>query len=92
MDLLFPVIHILGIICGAILILIAYRHRTPAYTSFSALRPWSRQGINPLYPLTLHRIRYLWTPAGYRIHVLGVILCAAGILSGVVATLIRWLA
>ena len=91
MEILFGIIQVIGMVCGVILILVAYRHRSPEYPSFWALRPWSRQGINPLYPVTLFRIRNLWTPVGFRMHVLGVLLFAVGVLGGVAAVLVRWL-
>jgi hypothetical protein len=91
MEILIRSLQAGSIILGLILILVAYRHRSPEYKSYWDLKPWSRQGINPLYPLTLLRIRYLWTPAGFRLHVLGVFLFAAGILGNAAAILIRWL-
>lgn len=81
-------IQVAGIAVGIILILTAAHYRKGGVASFRKDRPWSRSGFNPLYPFELKKNRDLWTPGGYKLHIVDLTLFIVGIISGAITAII----
>jgi len=78
------------VLLGLILIAIGHKFRLSEHKSFLGKRPWSKNGINPFSPFDSWKRRDWWSPSGFKIHLVGVLIFGVGLIINILRILYSW--